>query len=458
MIRYNARKKSPQHVELYDYNSYDDAVMLGTRGSGKTWDVSNLISLRTCMYPRMRTLLLRDVAGQINQSILYSIKNRLQYVSERANMSHCFEFQERQVASRDPSLASNVLITSKGFRKSQTVQESDLKGFEDFDNFVLEEVQDVVDKSRIDTLRATARKEGRKMYMMSNAVNAEHWLINRYFDLVQSEQYEDYLVPIAKQIDRTYIKVSSYKENIHLDKRTRAEYDAYGDPESYLYDIDTYCKDFLCLIPKSGRLSVFSVDKIKMGERVGRNVDGLTIYQEPVRGRQYAIGVDNSSGLSTDYCALHVIDILTGEQVATAKLKMQEQEWALFISRVGRLYNQAFLAIERNEAGRVIIRIIIEDYQYPIDRMFTHDTRITQSTKFGFATTLATRPVMITELGVALKNEAITINCDKTYQELCDFHYIDGKAQAKIGSNDDLVMSLGIAWACVQYARNFMIS
>jgi hypothetical protein len=65
---------------------------------------------------------------------------------------------------------------------------------------------------------------------------------------------------------------------------------------------------------------------------------------------------------------------------------------------------------------------------------------------------------MITELGVALKKQAITINCDKTYQELCDFHYIDGKPQAKMGSNDDLVMSLGIAWACVQYARNYMIS
>jgi hypothetical protein len=372
-------------------------------------------------------------------------------------MSHCFEFQERQVASRDPSLASNVLITSKGFRKSQTVQESDLKGFEDFDNFVLEEVQDVVDKSRIDTLRATARKEGRKMYMMSNAVNAEHWLLTRYFNLVQSEQYENYLVPIPKQIDRTYITVSTYKQNIHLDKRTRTEYDAYGDPESYLYDIDTYCKDFLCLIPKSGRLSVFNIDSIRMGDVAGRDVDGLIIYKEPVSGRQYAIGVDNSSGFGTDYCALHVIDILTGEQVASAKLKLQEQEWALFISRVGRLYNQAYLAVERNEAGRVVIRMLLEDYQYPIEKMFTHDTRITPSTKFGFATTLATRPVMITELGVALKKQAITINCDKTYQELCDFHFIDGKPQAKMGSNDDLVMSLGIAWACVQYARSYMI-
>jgi hypothetical protein len=195
-----------------------------------------------------------------------------------------------------------------------------------------------------------------------------------------------------------------------------------------------------------------------MGDVAGRDVDGLIIYQEPVRGRQYAIGVDNSSGFGTDYCALHVLDILTGEQVASAKLKLQEQEWALFISRVGRLYNQAYLAVERNEAGRVVIRMLLEDYNYPVEKMFTHDTRITSSTKFGFATTLATRPVMITELGVALKSGAITVNCDKTYQELCDFHYIDGKAQAKMGSNDDLVMSLGIAWACVQYARSNMIS
>ena len=452
-IRFNAREKVPHFVGLYDFDAYDDAVLLGSRGSSKTWNVSNVISLRTAQNPSMRSLMMRDVAGQISQSILYTVKQRLQQIAGAVQIEHLFDFQERTVASTNPNLVSNVLITSKGFRKSHTLQDADLKGLEDFDNYVMEEATDVIDKSRIDTLRGTARKEGRKIYMIANSVPQDHWMVQRYFDLTQSEEYEDFLVPTPKTLDRVYINFSTYKDNKYLTPRTRAEYDAYGDPNSYLYDPYTYAKDFLCLIPKAGVNSYFDLSRVKWGDQTKyTDIDGLRIFKHPIRGRKYCIGVDNASGFGTDYCALHVLDVLTGEQVASAELKMQEPEWALFIVKVGRAYNNAYIAIERNEAGRVVVRFVIEEYGYDRTLMFTHDTKYSPSTKFGFATTVSTRPVMLGELRAALNQGGLIINCTHTFDQLKRFRVIDGKPQAEQGYNDDRVMSLGIAWQCRQFS------
>lgn len=458
ILTYDVKTKAPHFEGLYNVSTYRNAVLLGSRGSGKTTNVVCVDSLMRLSNPKLRTLILRDVDNQIEQSILYALKAKLNEFATKANMLDLFKFQDRGVITTDKNAVNNDLVITKGFRKSKTEQESDLRGFEDVDNFILEEVGDVRDYKRITDLHATARKETRKLFMISNSIDEEHWFITRHFDLVECE-YPEFWRPIPKDLlsEGTYVNFSTYKDNPLLPESTRIEYDSYGDPDSYRYDEYTYCKDYLCLIPKNGVGTYFNLKSIKWGDSTDYDdIEGLHIFKHPIAGRKYAVGVDNASGVSNDYCSLHVIDVLTGEQVASANMKLQEAEWSHFVYKVANAYNQAYIAIERNEAGRVVVRMVLEDYHYPISKMFTHDTVLSRNTKFGFNTTSSTRPSMLAELRSALNEGGLTINCKDTYNQMNSFKVIGGKPQASTGNNDDLVMSLGIAWQCRQFALKFI--
>jgi hypothetical protein len=143
---------------------------------------------------------------------------------------------------------------------------------------------------------------------------------------------------------------------------------------------------------------------------------------------------------------------------------MEEHEWAYFITKVGRMYNNAYLAIERNEAGRVVIRIAVEDYHYPTERMYRKKSdddggnNPSVQRRLGFSTTSSSRPPMLAELKNALRTKKIIVSDMTTLSQCKTFEVIDGKPQAKSGFNDDKVISLGIAYVCLNYVKKRTIT
>jgi hypothetical protein len=62
----------------------------------------------------------------------------------------------------------------------------------------------------------------------------------------------------------------------------------------------------------------------------------------------------------------------------------------------------------------------------------------------GFSTTSKTRPLIISKLDEYFREKAIVIRSSRLIEELFTFIFINGRAEAMKGYNDDLVMSLSI--------------
>lgn len=62
----------------------------------------------------------------------------------------------------------------------------------------------------------------------------------------------------------------------------------------------------------------------------------------------------------------------------------------------------------------------------------------------GFSTTSKTRPLIISKLDEYFKEKSVTIRSSRLIEELFTFIFINGRAEAMKGYNDDLVMSFSI--------------
>lgn len=85
-------------------------------------------------------------------------------------------------------------------------------------------------------------------------------------------------------------------------------------------------------------------------------IPGLKIFRAPIPGRRYVIGVDPAEGNPTSHdSALEVLDLLTGEQVATLNGKFQPSTLASHANKVGIFYNMAAVLVERNNHGHAVL-------------------------------------------------------------------------------------------------------
>ena len=84
----------------------------------------------------------------------------------------------------------------------------------------------------------------------------------------------------------------------------------------------------------------------------------LSIYEDPIPGALYVMGVDSSTGVGNDYCTVQIIKILNQdlfEEVAVYKNnKIKPYEFAQVIAKLSSRYNEAYMVIENNDCGRQV--------------------------------------------------------------------------------------------------------
>lgn len=172
-----------------------------------------------------------------------------------------------------------------------------------------------------------------------------------------------------------------------------------------------------------------------------------------VSGWRYVAGADVASGHGSDYSVLSIIGTkgLSSEVVAVIRSKtLTTSEFAREIYQLCEKYNFPLLAIERNAMGVSVVDELVA-MKYP--RLFFKDDNAKESNKPGVTTGQAARqrgPNETGETWIWRLAQAINAGTLKTYfppqiQELRDFYWIDNKAQARKGMNDDTVMSLAIS-------------
>jgi hypothetical protein len=186
----------------------------------------------------------------------------------------------------------------------------------------------------------------------------------------------------------------------------------------------------------------------------------VKIYRRPERGRLYACGSDCSQGLDAnehgeadpDYWTAQILDRDTAEQVAVARARKMPGESGRYLARLLRLYNNAQCAGERNPGGGGIAMLeAVMDSGYPAGLLYhdviTHeeDPKV-RGSRLGWSTSGASRPLLLSLLDDAIREESVYVHDPQTQAELLTFVIgPNGKAQAQKRCHDDLVIGLALA-------------
>ena len=230
-------------------------------------------------------------------------------------------------------------------------------------------------------------------------------------------------------------------------------------------------QEYLCDFTTSGETFLDNESIEWMRQMVVPPVDrqgddkNVWIWKYPLSEHEYVMSADVSRGDSKDYSTFHIIDVTTGEIAAEYKGKIRPDNFAVLLNEFGLKYNKALLCPENNSYGFATILKLIE-LRYP--RLYY---RRKTNTAFvgnyvppstpetaGFNTNGKTRGTVLAKLEEVLRNKQLISYSSRFYEELKVFTWQSGKAQAKRGFNDDLVMSLAIGtWlydASADYSKN----
>jgi hypothetical protein len=164
------------------------------------------------------------------------------------------------------------------------------------------------------------------------------------------------------------------------------------------------------------------------------------VWFPPNRGEQwqYIVGVDTAGGGSEgDYACAQVIERGMGLQCAELHGHFPPFELAKRIVKLARLYNNALIAVERNNHGYGVLAHL---------RDLHYENLFEQGGQLGWLTSAASRPAMIENLAAVLMVQPQLFNSLRLLGEMRTFvRRTDGNAAATEGAHDDCVMAIAIA-------------
>ncbi len=187
------------------------------------------------------------------------------------------------------------------------------------------------------------------------------------------------------------------------------------------------------------------------GQTVGKvTVPALRIWEEPKADASYVIGSDTSDGTGGSASSGIVLERGTGKHVAT--LWGQFRPWVLakHLASVGHYYNDADIAVERNNTGLTVLRALDVEQGY-------ENVLCDVDERPGYLTSPATRAPMLDTLEEAVRSRAFETNDIYMLDEMKNFVVVETahreRPEHARGSRDDLVLGGAIAWDAVCRTR-----
>lgn len=185
-----------------------------------------------------------------------------------------------------------------------------------------------------------------------------------------------------------------------------------------------------------------------------RGVDGNLWIWEPVDyNKSYMVIADVARGDSSDYSTFHIMDIDSATQVGEYRGKLSPKEFGNVLVGIGTEYNDALLVVENANIGwSTIEQILSRDYKNVYySSKSDNETVESYMAKYereklvpGFTMSLRSRPLVIAKLTEYIREKSVIIRSKRLLNEIRVFIWKNGKAQAQVGYNDDLVMAFAI--------------
>ena len=173
----------------------------------------------------------------------------------------------------------------------------------------------------------------------------------------------------------------------------------------------------------------------------------ITLYELPEEGVPYVLGGD-TAGEGSDYFTAIVINNVSGRIAAKLRQKYSEPEYVRQIYALGRLYNDALVAIETNFSTYPVMKLQEMEYpnQYSREREDTYTRQMKRS--YGFRTDRQSRPRAIANLVEVFSSHPEWFTDRELLEEMLTFCYNeDHRPEALAGKHDDLVMGAAITYA-----------
>ena len=177
------------------------------------------------------------------------------------------------------------------------------------------------------------------------------------------------------------------------------------------------------------------------------------VWRDPNPQHGYVLGVDTSEGLSHgDYSCVQVLDLNTGEQAAIWHGHIPPDELAEEVLSIGLWYRDALCCVESNNHGLTTLTVLRQlGYPNLFRKRTLNQATSKVSQEFGWKTTRTSKPLLIDDLGTALRVGELTLYDEHTFAELRTFVRNDRGSMS--GSPfDDRVIALALANQMRKYA------
>jgi len=194
---------------------------------------------------------------------------------------------------------------------------------------------------------------------------------------------------------------------------------------------------------------------------LNKTESGISIYQQPIKGRSYMVVADTSRGKGLDYSAFVVVDISKIPYTLVATYKdnnISPLVYPSIIKKMAEYYNGAYVLIEINDNGQQVVDSLFEDYEYE-NILSTVEIKGRMSLTWGYGkksdrgirTTKSVKRLGCSVLKNLIESQQILIQDFETISELSTFVAKGTSFEAEEGSHDDLVMCLVLfSWSTSQ--------
>lgn len=432
-IRVNPKIINSKYRHLIKDYTTRFIVLYGGAGSGKSFFIAQRIIWKLLDCKMCNVLVVRAFANS-NRDSTFAL---LRQVINQWQLSKYFKTNESDL--RITCLLNNNSIVFKGLDDTEKLKSITFaKG--DLTDIWIEEASEIKEED-FNQLNIRLRGAGptKQMILSFNPVDINSWL-----------------KAFTERKD-VYVLKTTYKDNEFLDEAYKQELEKFKETDPYYYNV--YC------LGEWGVYGDSVFDKNKIAERL-KNIPGaiktglfdeqgnfieaaegyITIYKDVEQGKPYVIGGD-TAGEGSDYFIGQVLDNTTGEQVAVLRNQMDADLYASQMYYLGKYYNEALIGIEANYDSYPIKVLEQKGYtkQFIREREDTFTGKIVKA--YGFKTTNITRPVIISELVQIVREHTELFNDRGTLEEMLTFIRNEkGRAEAKNGAHDDLVMAIAIAY------------
>jgi hypothetical protein len=186
------------------------------------------------------------------------------------------------------------------------------------------------------------------------------------------------------------------------------------------------------------------------------------VWEEPIEGHQYIMGVDVSRGDGEDSSTIIILDFTTMEQVMEYQGKIQPDLLAQIVEEYGERY-KAYTVVDVTGGMGVSTVLKLLEFDYKLLHYDNSNGKILSARQRelssydknnkipGFHATSVRLP-MISNLEFKIRTNAVKIRSSRMISEMKTFIYKNGRPDHMEGYHDDLLMAMGMALWVVEHS------